>query len=233
VAALVQSEKLSPLVKALRFELECDRFDFLPGQFISFAVPLPELGEDNARSYSLASYPDGSNRIELAVTRVPGGPGSTWLHEMRPGTRVNLSGPYGFFTIEAPPPAPLFFVATGTGVTPMRPMLRRVFEVGPDHEVTLVFGVRHEEDLIYRAEFEQLAGRHASFRFLPTLTRPGPAWRGQAGRVQTLVDDLLIDQRRTDMDVYICGLRRMVDDVRARLKTAGWDRKKLHQERYD
>jgi CDP-4-dehydro-6-deoxyglucose reductase len=234
LATLVQAERLSPSVRSLHFALaDCERFDFVPGQFVSLVVPLPELGQDNARSYSLASYPDGSNRIEIAVTHVQGGPGSTWLHELEPGAQVDLSGPYGFFTLEQPPPAPMCFVATGTGITPIRPMLRRVFESGTEHDVTLVFGIRHEEDILYRAEFEDLAKRHAHFRFLPTLTWPPPAWSGATGRVQGHVDRLLIDARRLDADVYICGLRRMVDDVRARLKAAGWDRKKLHQERYD
>ena len=234
VATLVEAERLSPSVRSLCFLLaDCDRFDFLPGQFISLVVPLPELGQDNVRSYSLASYPDGSNRIEIAVTHVRGGPGSTWLHELAPGTCVDLSGPYGFFTLEQPRPAPACFVATGTGITPIRPMLRRMFELGTDHEATLVFGVRHEGDILYRAEFEDLAGRHANFRFVPTLTQPPPPWNGAAGRVQAHVDRLLIEAKRCDVDVYICGLRRMVDDVRARLKMAGWDRKKLHQERYD
>lgn len=234
VATVIAAERLSPSVRSLRFELsDCPRFDFSPGQFVSLVVPLPELGQDNVRSYSVASYPDGSNLIEIAVTHVRDGLGSTWLHELAPGTRVDLSGPYGFFTLDRPPGAPACFVATGTGITPIRPMLRRLFEVGTEHEATLIFGVRHEPDILYRAEFEALAGRHPNFRFVPTLSQPPPSWTGAAGRVQAHVERLLIEPRRTDVDVYLCGLRRMVDDVRARLKAAGWDRKKLHQERYD
>jgi CDP-4-dehydro-6-deoxyglucose reductase, E3 len=232
-ATLVAAQPLSPRVRSLRFALSCERFDFSPGQFVSFVVPLPELGQDNVRSYSVASYPDGSNLVEIAVTHVRGGPGSTWLHGLAPGAEVNLSGPYGFFTLEQPPPAPLCFVATGTGITPVRPMLRRVFEAGTDRDVTLIFGVRHEEDILYGDEFSALGARHPNFRFLPTLTRPAPSWTGGTGRVQVHVDRLLVEPRRTDADVYVCGLRRMVDDVHARLKAAGWDRKKLHQERYD
>ena len=234
LATVRSVEPLSPLVRLLRFELDPgDSLDFEPGQFVTLRIPLAVLGPDDTRSYSLASYPDGSGLFEIAITLVRGGPASTWLHRIEPGTRIPLSGPYGFFTLAEPPPRAMCFVATGTGVVPIRPMLRRVFEAGGEHEVHLVFGVRHEEDLIWRAEFEALAHTHPGFHFHPTLTSPPPAWPGHVGRVQALVDRLLIEPRRTDVDVYVCGLRRMVDDVRDRLKAAGWARKKLHQERYD
>ena len=77
------------------------------------------------RSYSIASAPDGSPRFEIAVTRVQGGPGSTRLHALEPGAVLRFVGPQGFFT--RPPAAselPALMIATGTGVTPMRSMLR-------------------------------------------------------------------------------------------------------------
>jgi len=234
VATLRGVESLSPIVRLLRFEIDGGGpLDFVPGQFVTLRIPLPELGQDNGRSYSLASSPDGSGLFEIAITRVRGGPGSTWLHGIEPGTQVQMSGPHGFFTLADSRPSATCFVATGTGVTPIRPMLRRVFEAGGEPETHLVFGVRHEADLIWRAEFEALARAHPAFRFHPTLTSPPTTWNGHVGRVQALVDRLLIEPRRTDVDVYVCGLRRMVDDVRDRLKTAGWNKKKLHQERYD
>lgn len=232
VATVHGAEALSPQVRLIRLEVEGDRLEFVPGQFVTLNVPIPELGADNARSYSMASSP-GDALLEIAVTQVRGGPASTWLHAVASGTRLRASGPYGFFTLAEPPPGAACFVATGTGVAPIRPMLRRLFEVGTPHAVDLIFGARHEEDVLWRAEFEALARAHPNFSFRPTLTQPPAGWAGAVGRVQSVVERLLIEPRRTDVDVYVCGLRRMVDDVRDRLKSAGWDRKQLHQERYD
>jgi NAD(P)H-flavin reductase len=122
-------------------------------------------------------------------------------------------------------------VATGTGIAPFRGMLRHYLAAGGDREITLVYGVRYEESLLYREEFEELQARHGNFRFLPTLTRPENSWRGLTGRVQAHTVEVLGDRR--DIDVYICGLKAMVDDMRSRLKELGLDRRHIIFEKYD
>lgn len=99
------------------------------------------------------------------------------------------------------------------------------------HPITLLFGIRREEGIFYRAEFEELAARHPHFRFWPTLSRPDAGWAGRSGYVQTHLEEALGDGR--DLDVYICGMKVMVDDVRARLKASGFDRKQIIYEKYD
>ena len=85
--------------------------------------------------------------------------------------------------------------------------------------------------LLYRLEFEEMALRYPQFRFWPTLTQPGPGWTGRNGRVQAHLAEA-IDGRR-DIDIYLCGLRPMVDDVRQILKAMGFDRKQIRYEKYD
>src|SRR5260370_31387323 len=92
------------------------------------------------------------------------------------------------------------------------------------HKIKLLFGVRYERGLLYRAEFEELERSHPDFRFWPTLTRPESSWKGRIGRVQQHLADAIGDRR--DIDVYICVLRELVDDVRARLKAMGFERRK-------
>jgi NAD(P)H-flavin reductase len=100
-----------------------------------------------------------------------------------------------------------------------------------DTQFTLVFGVRHEQGLLYRGELESLAREYSNFSFRPTLTRPVPEWSGRTGRVQSHVLEAIGDRR--DLDVYICGLKEMVNDVRALLKDNGLDRKRIVYEKYD
>ena len=134
----------------------------------------------------------------------------------------------GYFVLKQPRREAIF-VATGTGITPFRSMLEALQnEPGP---ITLVFGVRHQSTLLYRSEFEALAHQHPHFRFWPTLSRPEPDWTGRTGHVQTHLLEAIGDRR--DLDVYICGLKLMVDDVRAKLKALGFDRKQIVYEKYD
>ena len=92
-------------------------------------------------------------------------------------------------------------------------------------------GARYSDTLLYREEFEELARKHPNFRFWPTVTRPGEDWTGRTGRVQQHIEEAL--DARTDLDVYLCGLKEMVDDIRSRLKQRGFDRKHIIFEKYD
>jgi CDP-4-dehydro-6-deoxyglucose reductase len=100
---------------------------------------------------------------------------------------------------------------------------------------TLLFGVRHEHSLMYRAEFEEMARRYSHFRFLPTLTRPGPDWSRLTGRVQQHLTEAFGERHDplSELDVFLCGLKAMVDDVRNILKGMGFDRKQILYEKYD
>jgi CDP-4-dehydro-6-deoxyglucose reductase len=98
-------------------------------------------------------------------------------------------------------------------------------------QLTLLFGVRYRNSIYYGDEFEALAKRHSNFRFWPTLSRPESSWSGRTGHVQTHLLEALGDRR--DLDVYICGLKAMVDDVRGILKGLGFDRKQIIFEKYD
>jgi CDP-4-dehydro-6-deoxyglucose reductase len=122
-------------------------------------------------------------------------------------------------------------VAAGTGVVPFRAMLMDRLARDSAHQFTLLCGARYEEKLLYAPEFEALAGRYSNFRFWPTLSRPEPGWEGRVGHVQEHLFEAIGDRR--DIKVFICGLKEMVDDVRAILKANGFDRKQIVYERYD
>jgi ferredoxin-NADP reductase len=227
-ARLVESRDIAPEVKHFVFDVpEVEQLPYLPGQFVSFSR---DFGEKKVtRAYSTASPPSG-NRFELCLNRVQDGHFSPHLFDMQPGDTLDMKGPLGFFTWRFPVTDSIL-VATGTGIAPFRGMLQSYLESGGPSLITLVYGVRYEASLLYRGEFESLQERFANFRFLPTLTRPDERWHGLIGRVQPLTLDILGERR--DMDVYICGMKAMVDDIRARLKDLGLDRKQIIFEKYD
>lgn len=227
-ARLIESRPIAPEVNHFVFEVpEAEQLPYLAGQFVSLSREI--AGRRITRAYSTASAATG-NRFELCLNRVAEGAFSPFLFGMRPGDTVEMKGPLGTFTWRAPV-SDSILVATGTGIAPFRGMLQSYFAAGGDREITLLFGVRFEEFLLYRAEFEELAERHPTFHFWPTLTQPRPAWQGRTGRVQPHTLEALGE--RLDMDVYICGLKAMVDDLRAQLKAIGLDRKHIIFEKYD
>lgn len=159
---------------------------------------------------------------------------SNILFDLKPGDEVDMSEPLGYFTLRQPARRSVF-VATGTGIAPFRSMLLDHLPRTHPH-ITLLFGARCERGLLYRKELEQLAEQYEDFRFLPTISRPGESWKGRVGRVQTHLDEALALGTPGDLasvDVYICGLKEMVDDVRRELKRRGFDRRQIIYEKYD
>jgi ferredoxin-NADP reductase len=247
-ARLAKAQTLTPSVRELVFErVDGAAMSFVPGQWVSTTLgtgegpllaPGPAADPAMKRSYSIASAPDGSPRFEIAVTRVQGGPGSTRLHALQPGAVLRFVGPQGFFTRPAgTSELPAFMVATGTGVAPMRSMLRAAVTQGARSNIWLLLGVRREEEILYADEFRALARAHSFFRFEPTLSQPREPWEGRRGYVQTHVRELwseLLAHGDGLPHAYVCGLERMVGSVRDLLrKEIGLPRQQVHSERYD
>lgn len=223
---------MAPEVHHFEFEVPgVEDFSFTPGQFIS--VIDREDGKEVTRAYSIAS-PRGGNRFALCLNRVEDGIVSPWLFRLQPGDEVEMHEPLGYFTLRHPGHRAVF-VATGTGIAPFRSMLLDHLPKTQPH-ITLLFGVRYEQGLLYREELEHLAAQYETFRFLPTVTRPTESWTGRTGRVQAHLDEALAirtPEELATVDVYICGLKEMVDDVRKELKQRGFDRKQIIYEKYD
>jgi ferredoxin-NADP reductase len=240
-ARLVSARALTAHVRELTFE----RTDGAPlvfeaGQWVSLVLPVPPPGAEEGelrRAYSIASAPNGTPSFQLAVTRVDGGPGSTWLHGMEPGQTLTVVGPQGFFTRPLDKTGPSLFVATGTGLTPLRSMLLDALARGERRALWVLFGVRREEDLLYRDELDALARAHANVRVEFVLSRPDERWTGRRGYVQAHVPELfagLADRAEGEPHVYVCGLQRMVGAVRDLLrKEMNVPRQQVHSERYD
>ena len=227
-ALLVGSREIAPEVRHFLFEIpSVEKLEFTAGQFVSFTEDVH--GRSVTRAYSLAAAPDG-NRFELCLNRVREGLFSPWIFQLKPGDTIQMRGPLGYF-VPRQPFRDSLFIATGTGIAPFRAFLGAEPVRSHAGRITLLFGARYADGLLYRAEFDQFHTDRPGFRFLPTITQPAAAWAGRSGRVQQHLDDAL--DGRTDVDVYICGLKSMVDEVRDLLKARGFDRKQIISEKYD
>jgi ferredoxin-NADP reductase len=228
---------------------ELEKFDFLPGQFVS-AVALDPAGKQQTRAYSIASAPRG-NQFDMCVNRVEGGFFSNLLCDLEVGQSIQVHGPHGLFLLRAPLTDSIF-IATGTGIAPIRGFVEHLFpDNGEDRsqgqKVWLVYGTRYESELYYQEYFETVAARRPNFVYLKTLSRADNGWEGERGYVQELVQRIVEEHAREgaqdprpvggasiyNIHAYICGLNEMVAANRDSLKGLGWERKQIIFERYD
>ncbi len=229
-ATLRRFVELCPGTMHFEFELlSARRFDFTAGQFISLTMEFN--AKAYTRAYSIASAPNGSPRFDLCLNRVQDGRFSNYLCDLPVAATIEFDGPHGFFTLPRQLERDLVFVATGTGIAPIRAMLQQLFRDGTGRQVYLIFGVRYPHTILYREELERLSAGHPNFHFIPTLSRPPADWSGASGYVQKQIEAHF--RGRSDFEAYICGLKLMVDDVRRQLKAMGLDRRQIHYEKYD
>ena len=192
---------------------------FKPGQFVSFEVPHPQTGHVVTRPYSIASQPSRSDVITLLLNLVPGGPGSTYLFNLNEEDKTHFKGPAGNFYLREDPGRELLFIATGTGIAPIRSMLLANAERPDPRQATLFWGLRCQRDLYYQEELAQLTKRTPALTAITTLSRPEAGWSGESGRVLQLIEKRIASVK--NLAVYLCGNSGMLKDVTDILKTKG------------
>jgi ferredoxin-NADP reductase len=236
-AKLVRSRWLSDQTRHFEWQVqELDRFDFKAGQFVSM-LEKKEDGKTVTRAYSIASAPRG-RELDLCLNRVPHGFFSNFLCDLPEGSDVHFHGPHGHFNLREPLRDSIF-VATGTGIAPMRSFVQWLFADPTRHEghrFWLVFGTRYDKDTYYHDEFAALAAAHPNFKYEITISRPSDEWKGRKGYVQEILKDVvgaMPEAERNSTDTYICGLNNMVSGVRDTLTGLGVDPKQIIFERYD
>jgi len=225
---VVFKEWLTPETLKLGFEpTGASLFPFIPGQYVSLvleAEPERDLRRE-LRPYSLWGHPDEFEYAVTIVRMVEGGRATSWLRDIEVGAPLKMVGPLGSFFLRRPLHKNLIFVATGTGLVPLRSMLKDLVASGEihNHDITLLFGVRSESDLFELVELTRWAERFDRFHFVPTLSRPGDSWSGATGRVTAHLDKM--DLPTDDVQVYLCGNGAMIQDAVALLEARGLDRR--------
>lgn len=227
----------TPTVRSFWFELpDREVLDYRPGQFLTLDLPVGETRRDGWRSYSIAAAPDGTNRAELCIVRLPGGKGTGWLFdEAAVGSEVPTREPAGVFTLPAAPlTKDVVMICTGTGVAPFRAMLqaRLSKEIVNFH---LVFGCRTAEDILYREEFTKMARQHDHFTYSVASSRedvaPEEGMQTSRGYVHPVYEAAYADARE-NVTFYLCGWAVMVDEAKERLLKLGYGEDRVIEELY-
>ena len=209
---------------------ELTSFDFIPGQFVTFDLPIHEKPNKRWRSYSIASWPDGTNIFELIIVLDKLGAGTHYLFEqVVVGSELNFRGAQGVFTLRQPLDKDIFLICTGTGIAPFRSMINHIKNENIPHQnITLVFGCRTKSTLIYYEEMKRLQESVPNFKYIPTLSRE--EWEGKSGYVHPIYEELCAERRPANF--FLCGWKGMIDEAKRRITEMGYDRKEIHVEIY-
>ena len=240
---IIQIEDITASTKRFWIRLAgSGSFDFKPGQFVTLDLPIHEKPSKRWRSYSIASWPDGSNVFELVIVLLEDGAGTNYLfNQAGVGTELTLRGPQGVFVLPENIEKELFFICTGTGIAPFRSMAHHILNHGIAHRnIYLIFGCRKFNDCLYKDELEDLAGRLPGFYYIPTFSRetpvPGPDHTGKTfrtGYVHAIYEEICRNNSGlSPSHFYLCGWKNMIDEAKLRIQAIGYDKKCIHQELY-
>jgi NAD(P)H-flavin reductase len=208
----------TPSTRLLRLDLGAVPFAFLSGQ----AALIGAHGQTQRRPYSIASSPDDARRhgrIEFLLKVDGAGLAGFHLPQLERGARVDLEGPFGAFTLpDATAPAYLF-VAGGTGIAPLRAMLRHLIASGVRAPIAVLYSARTAFEFAYRGELERLA-RRGLIRLMLTVTGDiDPEWSGERGRIGRRQLEAMLPT--PDALAFVCGPPALVDDVPPLLRQLG------------
>ncbi len=205
-------------------------FDFIPGQFVTLDLPIHEKVNKRWRSYSIASWPDGTNVFELVIVLDKKGAGTPYLfNEVRVDSELTFRGPQGVFIIKEELDKDIFMICTGTGVAPFRSMVHHIKNKHIPHKnIYLVFGCRTKDTLLYFEELTKLQESMPGFYYIPTLSRE--LWEGKSGYVHSIYESLCGDKRPANF--FLCGWKGMIDEAKKRILEMGYDKKSIHSEIY-
>jgi ferredoxin-NADP reductase len=215
---------------SIALELD-DWFGHRAGQHVDVRLTA-EDGYQAQRSYSIASAPE-DEALVLTVERLDDGEVSPYLvDELRPGDMLELRGPIGgYFVWESSLGGPLLLLAGGSGVAPLRSIMRHHRSIGSTVPVRLLYSARSLAEVIYRQELQAAGDAAVDIRF--TLTREQPeGWQGYGRRIdQELLQEVAWPPSAQPL-IYACGPTAFVETAASALVALGHEPGRIRTERF-
>jgi propane monooxygenase reductase subunit len=231
VAEVVANDPVTHDMRHLVLRLvEPAEVKFFPGQYMDFAIP----GTRATRSFSMAntSSRDGGE-LEFIIKVYPDGLFSQFLDaQLAVGDRLNITGPFGVFTLREGDDVDLVFVGGGAGMAPILSLLRSMAERGISRKATYYYGARGRRDLCFEDELRALQETLPSFRYVPALSEPAAddGWEGEVGLITDVVQRYEGDLARSH--AYVCGPPPMVEAAIPMLSGLGVQGKRIYYDKF-
>ena len=200
-------------VKSFRFA-RAGLMNFKAGQYMIITL---KTGEQEARKpFSISSSPTEKDYIEF-TKKLTGHPFSDRLDALRVGDPATVDGPFGNFTFEGES-ARIGLLSGGVGITPLRSICKYCTDMKLNTKVTLLYGNRTEEDIVFRQDLEQMQRQNDNLKVVLTLAEPRTNWKGYTGNIDSeMIKKEIPEYPKTVF--YVCGPPAMVEAMGNLLKT--------------
>ncbi len=221
-------------IKLLRLGLaEGEEFTFQPGQYVDIRIP----GTDEHRSFSMAGTPASEPDLTFMIKLYPGGKFSGLLENgaISVGDELEVTGPYGTFTLRPSSHRRLVFIGGGAGMAPILSLLTSLSEQGSEQRVAAYYyGARAVRDLFHLDELQALVDSLNDFTFVPALSEAlaDDEWTGECGFVTDVCERLEAERDLSEVDAYICGPPPMVDAAIALLEGKGVPETQIYSDKF-
>ena len=231
VAEVVSIDPVTHDMRHLVLQLvEPEEIKFFPGQYVDITVP----GTEATRSFSMANTSSReSGRLEFVIKVYPDGLFSHFLDsQLAVGDRLNITGPFGVFTLREGHDTDLIFVGGGAGMAPILSLLRSMAERGIERKATFYYGARGRRDLCFEEELRALEETLPAFRYVPALSEPaeGDGWVGEVGLITDVVQRH--EAGLKGAHAYVCGPPPMVEAAMPLLTRLGVPEKHVYYDKF-
>jgi ferredoxin-NADP reductase len=209
--------------------IQPNQIQFKAGQFIMVNVD----NQETKRAYSICSESAKTHGIELLINlqdQGTPGPGTKYFQNLKIGEKIIFSGPLGEFYLKPPADQENVFIATGCGIAPIRSL---IFEsVKKNIKTTLFWGLKNEKEIFWTEEWDQLSEEIPGFSWELILSQPSEKWPLAKGRINGLIKKYLKKNKIENKSFYLCGNKKMIDQLSAELQVLSINSNKIHSEKF-
>jgi ring-1,2-phenylacetyl-CoA epoxidase subunit PaaE len=211
-------------------------FNYKAGQYLTLKINVG--GESIRRAYSLCTSPYSDADMAVTVKRVEGGKASNFIHNsLQAGDVLEVFPPMGNFAV-VPNPATarhLVLVGGGSGITPLMSILKTILGTEPQSKVSLIYGNRDEDSIIFRKELDTIAEANPDrFRVVHILSNPSSSWIGMTGlplrHVILGIVQNIMSADSLPKSYWMCGPGPMMEEAQAAFGFLGIGREVIHRE---
>lgn len=192
------------------------------------------------RHYSLVNFDQETNELtfnirwQTAKDGYKAGIGSSYLGSLEVGETIIAKGPFSDFYATSGKKVSRIFIGAGSGLAPLRAIIFEQLKKRQDEgDLTLIYGARTEDDLLYRDELNLLSEQHKNFSYIPTLSNPSEQWQGHSGYVQQVLLPYLSQKVKfLSTEFYLCGPEAMMSEVEQIITDVGIPSNQIFKDKF-
>lgn len=223
---VIEAKQETPDVKSIKLDVEDQRFEYKPAQFLYLSLNVGDVGSDS-RPLSIASSP--TENFIMVSTKISNSDFKQKFARIKAGDVVTIQGPIGTFILKEDAKEAVM-LGGGIGITPFRDMIKYAGDKKLPMKLTLLYSNKTPNDIVYRDEWAVFERENPNLKVVNTITDDA-AWHGRKGRI----NESMIREFCDDIDnavFYICGPPGMVNGVLEILKAMNVPQQNVKIERF-